>query len=86
MQLLRYLLLLEREADLEILPGLPVSWLKPADRLVALSLPTHFGPTTVKLNIDETGTRGTLWIETPAPENPVGVARLQLGRLHEAGY
>jgi hypothetical protein len=85
-RLVRHLLLLERGTDLELLSGLPLSWLRPDARLAALSLPTHFGPATLTMEIDASGQAGTLWVHTPAPEDATGTVRLMLGRLHAAGY
>ena len=90
-RLLRYLLFLERGSDLEILAGLPGRWLRPGARLEALSLPTLFGPATLKLHVNSTGEAGMLWVQTPpgtssAGAAPEGTVRLFLSRLREVGF
>lgn len=82
----RNMLLLERDTDLHLLAGLPQSWLHANARLSVLSLPTFFGPASIKLVIDASGTTGTLWIRTPDPDTSAGTVRLALDRLIEAGY
>ncbi len=82
----RNMLLLERDTDLHLLAGLPKSWLRAGARLSVLSLPTFFGPASIKLDIDDSGMAGTLWIQTPNPDTAAGTVRLTLDRLIGAGY
>ena len=50
-RLVRNLLIFERGATLELLPGLPPTWLYPGAELLLERMPTHFGPITLHLTV-----------------------------------
>jgi hypothetical protein len=66
------------------LAGLPITWLRPGARLVVESLPTQFGPVTIRLEIAADGQRGVLSVLTPGSQQ--GVVRVDLRRLKAAGF
>ncbi len=84
-RLLRYLLMMEKRGNLELLSGLPLSWLQPGARLEALSMPTFFGPVSLRMSVNSEGTHGSLWVETPDTPLDADVT-LFLGRLKESGF
>jgi hypothetical protein len=85
-RLVRNLLILERDQDLELLHSLPVSWLYSGARLSVLSLPTFFGPMTMTMHVNDSGTRAQVWVQTPKPDRSAGTVRLHLGRFGQAGF
>lgn len=84
-RLLRYMIVLEKRDRLELLKGIPLTWLKGGASIEALSIPTLFGPVTVRVEIDHDGRGGYLWVQTPKAEIS-GEVTVYLNRLKEAGY
>ncbi len=83
-RVLRYMLLMERGADLQMMAGLPLSFIKPGARLSGLSLPTLFGPATIRLIISPDGNGAELFVDVPASGD--GIATVDLRRLKQAGF
>ena len=84
-RLLRFLLMTERGDDLEILNGLPLTWLKPSAQIRALDVATLFGNTSVIVTISEDGQNGNIWLQAPQSDS-AGAVRVDLRRLKTAGF
>jgi hypothetical protein len=84
-RLIRFLLLTERGDDLELLNGLPQTWLKPGSEVRALDVATLFGKASVIVTIAKDGMTGKIWVQTPA-SGSAGVTRVDLRRLKAAGF
>lgn len=84
-RLLRYMIMMEKRDKLELLKGVPLTWLKPGASIEALSVPTLFGPVTVRVELDQDGDGGFIWVQTPKAEMS-GQVTLYLNRLKEAGF
>ncbi len=85
-RVVRNMLMLERDTRLELLAGLPQTWIKADAHLAVLALPTCFGPVTLKFDIDPDGQRAILWIKTPKPQIEATSVHLYLDRFIKAGF
>lgn len=85
-RLVRFLLMLERDGNLELFGGLPLTWIHGGARLSALSLPTLYGPATVQYAIDSSGESASITVQTPKPSIDAGVVRLDTRRFQAAGF
>lgn len=85
--LTRYLIAMERGDDtLDLLRGVPASWIKAGATLRADALNTTFGPLTLSLSIAENGQRGTLTLEAIGSPGSDGGPIVHLRALKEAGF
>lgn len=85
-RLLRHLLVLERDADLELLSGLPAHWIFPGARLMLNEIPTSFGDLTLKLEIDASGSSAGLSVPAIGANGKSGEIRISLQALKNAGF
>ena len=84
-RLARYLLMLERDDELELLAGLPLSWIYPGAHLEVKDLPTIWGRTSIRIDVDKAGTKAELSIRTSVTRKE-GRIVLHLDRLKKTGY
>jgi hypothetical protein len=68
-RLVRHLLVFEREDQLELLPGLPASWLVNDQPIRLVRTPTRFGPVTLDLQITGSDT-AVLSLEIDSDRHP----------------
>lgn len=84
--LTRYLIAMERDDALELLRGVPASWIRPGAEIRLNDVRTLFGPLTLELTITDDGERGQLTVApvgTPGTDSgPV----VYLLALKQAGY
>ncbi|MBN1542218.1 hypothetical protein JW992_08720 [candidate division KSB1 bacterium] len=85
-RLLRHLLVLERDKQLEIFPALPEEWVFPGAELKLDQLPTAFGSLELSLSIDAEGQKARLEVQLANRTAAVPDLVLRLERLHEKGF
>lgn len=84
--LVRSLIVMERAADLELLPALPLHWLAPGAHIEINGGLTEFGPLTLKLGVSNDGTHGSLEVSPVDGRGSNGKIRVDLRALKEVGF
>lgn len=83
----RYLIAMERDEDtLDLLRGVPASWIQPGAELSVNGINTTFGPLTLTLTIFDDGQRGTLTVAPVGTPDAEGGPVVHLRALKAAGY
>ncbi len=82
----RHFVAMERENTLDLLAGVPESWLTPGAHLRLDALPTLFGPLTLEMRINDVGTGGTIRVDPVGISGHPGGPVLHLDALKRLGY
>lgn len=64
----RHLLILERDKELHFLEGIPTAWLHPGAAIQLRAIPTRFGPTSILVDLPQSGKSGSIRISPPTRE------------------
>lgn len=84
--LTRTLLVMEGDTALNLLRGLPASWIEPGAELRVDSMNTTFGPLTMTLTVSDDGQQGRLAVAPVGQAGDEGGPVVHLRALKEAGY
>jgi hypothetical protein len=85
-KLVRRLLVIERDDNLELLAGVPDAWLKPGAEIGLNDVPTLFGRLTFNLTISPDGKLARLHLRPIGNRGAAGGPVLFLGALKRNGY
>ncbi|MFB6272029.1 MAG: hypothetical protein ABEL51_03940 [Salinibacter sp.] len=84
--LVRTLLVMEGDTTLNLLRGLPTSWIEPGAELRVDSMNTTFGPLTMTLTVSDDGQQGRLAVAPVGQAGDEGGPVVHLRALKEAEY
>jgi hypothetical protein len=85
-KLMRRLLVLEREDNLELLAGVPEAWYKPGAKIELNDVPTLFGRLTFRLNISSDGKLCRLHLRPIGKSGAAGGPVIFFGALKRHGF
>jgi hypothetical protein len=84
-QLVRRLIVLERDSTMSLLAGVPARWYRAGRHLEVRSIPTLFGQCTARLDIAPDESRATIVVSPMAGGAVLGMVYLNLRQLKQAG-
>ena len=85
-QLIRQLIIFERDSSMDLLAGVPPEWYHPGAHLETHQLPTIFGPCNARVDIAEDQSAATVFVAPMLEGSAEGPVALHLRSLRQAGY
>jgi len=84
--MIRTMIARERRGNLELLEGIPDSWIRPGARLEINNGGSLFGPVTVRLQISNDGTSATLTVDPVNGRGSPGKVTISMDALKRGGF
>jgi hypothetical protein len=85
-QLVRSMLIYERDSTLDVLAGVPKEWFKPGSVIEMMDLPTTYGPCSALVKMSASGRQAEIRVKTVRSVHNHGGPTLFLGALSHLGF